>query len=227
MPANVAITQDTSSAYAESDIAINPFNPLQIVASSNYDSGNANLTTYYSPDGGATWTQSTLPSAGTDPSGGTDDRQSDPAVGWTSDGTAWALAIGIDDPNVTLTVRSFRSKDGKNWTYDSAVSASTSVTDKPSLWVDRWSHYKDNMYAIWHQVAVAHVSVRNGPSGTWGTPLAVSGSETTSNADGGDIKTNAYGDVFAFWPDAGGQTLRVAKSTDGGLSFTALGMTPI
>ena len=78
------------------------------------------------------------------------------------------------------------------------------------------------MYAVWHLGATCYVSVRKGPSGTWGTPLAVSGSETTSTADGGDIKTNAFGDVFAFWPDAGKQTIRVAKSTDGGSTFSAL-----
>lgn len=221
MPANVAITQDTSNAYSESDISINPANPLEIVAASNFNSANANLTTYYSNDGGVTWTQSSLPSAGSD------DRQSDPAVGWTSDGKMWALAIGIDDSTNVLTVRSFSSKDGINWSYDSPVSGTQTFTDKPMLWVDRWSHYKDNMYAIWHLNAVAYVSVRQGPGGAWGTPLAVSSSETTFTADGGDIKANADGDVFAFWPDAGGQTLRVAKSIDGGNSFTALGATPV
>ena len=35
MPANVSITQDTSNPYSESDISINPYNPLQIVAASN------------------------------------------------------------------------------------------------------------------------------------------------------------------------------------------------
>jgi hypothetical protein len=84
------------------------------------------------------------------------------------------------------------------------------------------------MYVVWHLGAVCYVSARKGPSGTWSTPpLAVSGGETTSNADGGDIKTNAFGEVFCFWPDAGGQTIRVAKSTDGGSSFGALTGSPV
>lgn len=58
-----------------------------------------------------------------------------------------------------------------------------------------------------------------GPSGTWQTPLQVSGSETTGTAIGGDIKTNANGDVFAFLPDTGSRNLFVAKSTNGGVSF--------
>jgi hypothetical protein len=37
---------------------------------------------------------------------------------------------------------------------------------------------------------------------------------------GGDIKTNSFGDVFVFWPDAdGSRNIVVAKSTDGGANF--------
>ena len=48
----------------------------------------------------------------------------------------------------------------------------------------------------------------------------VSGSETTGTAIGGDIATNARGDVFAVWPDTGSQTLYLVKSNDGGKSWT-------
>ena len=83
------------------------------------------------------------------------------------------------------------------------------------------------MYGIWHQGATCFVNVRSRPSGSWGTPTAVSWSETTFTADGGDVKTNAYGDVCPFWPDAGGQTLRVVKSTNGGTSFDAITGSPV
>jgi hypothetical protein len=219
MPANVSVTQDTANPYSESDIAIDPGNPLQIVASSNANNGTT-MAQYFSPDGGATWSQHSLPAQAAD------DFQSDPAVGWTSDGKAWALCIGVKVAGSVFKVRSFRSNDGKTWTYDSDVSGTQTGTDKASLWVDRSAAFKDRMYAIWHAGATAFVSVRNGPGGAWGTPAAVSGTETTFTADGGDIKTNLAGDAFAFWPDAGGQTLRVVKSTDGGATWTALGATP-
>ena len=153
----------------------------------------------------------------------------DPAVSWTSDGTAWALTNGVKVSTGAVVVRAYKSTGGNGaWTFDSLVSGTQTGTDKPTLWVDRSStSTKDNMYAIWHSGATAVVNVRKGPSGTWGTPLSVSGSETTTTADGGDIKTNGFGDVFAFWPDAGGQTLRIAKSTDGGATFGALGATPV
>lgn len=228
MPANVPITQDTSNPYSESDIRYNFNNPLQIIAASNYNNITLTSTTtqaqYCSSDGGATWAQSSLPSV-------TGDHfQSDPAVDWTSDGTAWALTIGVNASQTDLVLRSFKSMNaGKDWTHESDVSGTQTGTDKPSLWIDHssTSAYKDNMYATWHNGADAYVSVRQGPGGTWSTPLQVNGSETTFTADGGDIKTNGDGDVFVFWPNAGGQTVLMAKSTNGGTSFDALGSAPI
>jgi hypothetical protein len=211
MPTNVPITQDTSNPYSESDISINPVDLRLIIAGSN---SNAAFTQaqYWSNDGGATWHQSNLPlNAG-------DSFQSDPAVGWTSDGTAWALTIAIEISGNVI-VRSFKSADGgQTWTFDSVVSGAQTSTDKPLLWVDRVpsSPFRDNMYAVWHLNAQCWVSVRVGPAGTWQVPTQVSGIETSFTADGGDVKTNSFGDVFVFWPDAGGQTLRVAKSINGG-----------
>jgi hypothetical protein len=49
----------------------------------------------------------------------------------------------------------------------------------------------------------------------------VSGAETTGTAIGGAVTTNAAGDVFAMWPDTVSRGLRVAKSTDGGASFSS------
>ena len=222
MPKNVPITQDTSNPYSESDISINPVNLQLMIAGSNSNAASTQAQ-YWSNDGGATWNQSNLPlNVG-------DSFQSDPAVGWTSDGNAWALTIAIQLSG-NLIVRSFKSVDGgQTWTFDSVVSGTQTFTDKPLLWVDRVpsSPFRDNMYAVWHLNAQCYVSVRAGTAGTWQTPIQVSGSETSFTADGGDVKTNAFGDVFAFWPDAGGQTLRVAKSINGGASFNALAGGPI
>lgn len=224
MSANVAITQDTANPYSEADVRYNPANLNQVIAGSNANSGTVQAQ-YYSTDGGTTWQQSKLPAV----SG--DSFQSDPAVDWTSDGTAWALTIGVKiSSSATLVVRCFKSTNGgKDWTFDSVVSGTETATDKPSLWVNHsaTSTHRDTMYAIWHVGKDSFVSVRNGPGGAWGTPLQLTGSETTFTSDGDDIKTNANGDVFAFWPSAGNQKLFVAKSTDGGASFTALGASPV
>src|SRR5216684_2047430 len=222
MPANIAITQDTTNPFSESDISINPNNLLQIIAGSNGNSAatSANQAQYWSNDGGATWHQTSLPAVGSD------NLQGDPAVGWTSDGTAWALTLGVTITATTTTLvgRCFKSVDGgQNWTFDSVFSGTQTGVDKALLWVDQ----ADNMYAVWHLGTQCFVARRAGPTGTWQAPQLISGAETTASADGGDIKTNSFGDVFVFWPDAGGQTLRMAKSTNHGVSFDALAGSPI
>jgi hypothetical protein len=83
------------------------------------------------------------------------------------------------------------------------------------------SPFKDNIYVIWHAGNPAVVARRTGPGGSWQTPIQVSGSETTGTGIGGDIKTNANGDVFGFYPDTGSRGLYVVKSTNGGASFGA------
>ena len=56
-----------------------------------------------------------------------------------------------------------------------------------------------------------HVNRRTGPTGAWQTPLQVSAAETVGTGIGADIKTNANGDVFAFWPDTGNGTAAAAR----------------
>ena len=216
MATNVRLSGAQTSARSESDVRFNPNNVKQIIGASNNLSFNPQAQ-FYSSDGGATWSQSNLPAVTGD------SNQSDPCVDWTADGTAWALTVGVGGSNV---VRSFKSTDGgATWTYDSVVSGSQTNVDKPNLWVDHspTSPYQDNMYALWWNSGPTYVARRAGPSGTWQTPVRVSLSETTGNSDGGDIKTNSFGDVFAFWPSESDQKLFVAKSTDGGVTFGALG----
>ena len=237
MAINIPITQDTANPYSEADIRYNYYNLSQIIAASNEDptgSGSTfpNQAQYYSSDGGNTWGQSSLPSVGSDIG------QSDPGVDWTSDGTAWAVTIGIAS---SQGVRSFKSINaGKDWTFDSTLSGSQFDTDKPNLWIDHsaTSPFQDNMYCLWHTTFDANswVSVRQGPGGMWSAPLQLTGAETTGTSDGGDIKTNSHGDVFAFWPSSGpaavggtpgNQKIFMSKSTNGGTSFNALGASPI
>ena len=199
----------------ESDIRFNYNNLNQIVCASTKLGGNQPM--HHSSNGGATWLQSSLPGfAG-------DARQGDPTIDWTSDGTAWSVTIGIS-PTLQLVLRSYKSTDGgATWTFDSTVTNTQSAMDKEALWIDHSpsSPHKDNLYLIWHNGNPCFVSVRQGPGGAWSVPQQISGGETTGTAIGGDIKTNAHGDVFAFWPDTGSQNLFVAKSTDGGSTFGA------
>jgi hypothetical protein len=224
MAADLRLSGAQPSWRSECDIRYNYANLSQVIAAANTSGNQAQL---YSSDGGAIWAQTTLPSA----PGGADVRQGDPSVDWTSDGTAWALTIGIG--TVGNAVRCFKSTAsatspaGATWTFDSTVSGTQTNVDKPVLWVDHSSSspHRDNMYALWwwnnRPNGHTYVSRRVGPGGIWGAPQKISAGETTGSSDGGDIKTNAFGDVYVFWPSVNERTLNVAKSTDGGVSYSA------
>ncbi len=219
MVANLRISGAQTFPYSESDIRVNVNDPSKIIAAANANikAGGTGQGQFYSSDGGATWGQTNLPL-------NTGDKfQSDPTVDWTSDGTAWSVTIGTPDFS-TLKLRSFKSTDGgATWTYDADACGTQTNTDKQMMWVDHssTSPFKDNIYVIWHNGNPVFVNRRTGPSGSWQTPLQISGAETTGTGIGGDIKTNSSGDVFAFWPDTTSSKLYVAKSTDGGVTFGA------
>jgi hypothetical protein len=201
---------------SESDIRVNYWDPLKIISASNNISGSGSQAQFYSTDGGTTWGQSSLPRQTGDAF------HSDPTVEWTSDGTAWSTTIGINSSATALHMRAYKSTDnGATWTFDATFSGAQSSTDKQIIWVDHsaTSPYKDNLYAIWHNDDPAFMNRRTGPTGSWQTPIQVSGSETLGTAIGDDVKTNAFGDVFGFWPDTGSSKVFVVKSTNGGASY--------
>ncbi|HXM54042.1 MAG TPA: sialidase family protein [Candidatus Dormibacteraeota bacterium] len=213
--ADLRISGATSDARSESDIRIDVRQPDRVIAASN-DIDSSQQAQFWSADGGATWSQTNLPLVFDDST------HSDPSVGWTSDGSAWAAAIGIE--GALFRLRAYRSSDGgATWSFDDTVSGSDTSADKELMWVDHGSSspFADTIYVIWHDDAPAFVARRTGPSGSWQAPVQVSGAETTGTAIGGDVTTNQRGDVFAMWPDTGSRGLYVARSSDGGATFDA------
>ncbi len=206
-----------TSPRSETDIRVNYLNPQKIIAASNNISSTGRQAMFFSSNGGATWGQTLLPlNTG-------DSFHSDPTVDWTSDGTAWSTTIGINAAGTILQMRSYKSTNGgSTWTFDATFSTGSN-NDKQIIWVDHsaTSPFKDNLYAIWHNGNPAFINRRTGPAGSWQSPVQISGSETTGTAIGDDVKTNANGDVFGFFPDTGSQRINVVKSTNGGVSFGA------
>jgi hypothetical protein len=207
-----------TSARSESDIRVNYWDPAKIIGASNNLGASGAQAQFYSTDGGATWGQTTLPLRTGDAF------HSDPTVEWTSDGTAWSTTIGVNSDATILQMRSYKSTDnGATWTFDATFSGAQTGADKQLIWVDHsaTSPFRDDIYAIWHDGLPAFMNRRTGPSGSWQTPVQVSGGETTGTAIGGDVKTNASGDVFGFWPDTGSRKIFGVKSTNGGASYGA------
>jgi hypothetical protein len=232
MTSNVRLSGAQTSPRAESDIRLNYANPSQIIAASNNRSPGGAQAQFFSWDSGKSWRQTTLPLIGGDTS------HSDPAVDWTSDGTAWAITIGIGATDPTThdqphALRSYNSTDGgANWNFEATMSGTQTTADRPVMWTDHspTSPFRDQIYVIWHaevpptaNSSIAFVARRTvGAGGAWQAPKRISHTEVTGRAWGGDIKTNSAGDVFAFYPDhdnGGSGKLRLTKSTDGGANF--------
>lgn len=216
--ADLLISGTSSNPRSESDIRLNHGDPSMVIAAAN-DLNAATQPQFFSTDGGATWGSTSLPAqAG-------DSFQSDPEVDWTSDGTAWALTLGVD-ASFNIRLYSFNSTDqGATWNFEATVSGTQTAADREIIWVDHspTSAYKDQVYAVWHNSTPVFFSRRTaGASGTWSTPLQLSGAETVTLGIGADVRTNANGDVFVFWPDAdGSQNIVFVKSVDGGATFSA------
>lgn len=209
------ISGPQSSPRSESDIRINYFDPMKIISGSNAIVSSGRQAIFYSTDGGTSWGQTSLPFTASDTF------HSDPTVDWTSDGRGWSSTLGIQGG--TLRMRNYFTTDnGATWTFEATPSGSQTSVDKQMVWVDHSSSspFFNQQYAIWHNGTPGYVSRRTaGVSGTWSTPLQVTGSESTGTAIGSDIKTNSAGEVFAFWPTTGNRRIFVAKSTNGGTSY--------
>jgi len=214
---NLRISGAQTSPRSESDIRINFWNPSKVIGAANNVTSSGTQAQFYSSDSGATWGQTSLPLA----SG--DSFHSDPTVDWTSDGTAWSMTLAVNSAASTLKVRSYKSTtSGQTWSLDNTVSGTQTATDKEQLWIDHSaSSFADYIYVCWHNGTRAYVNRRNGPSGSWGAPIQISGTETTGTAIGCDIKTNSAGDAFVLYPDTGSSKFYYVKSTNGGTSWSA------
>ncbi len=211
---NVRTSGAQTSPRSESDIRINYWNPNLVIGASNNISASGQQAQSYSSDGGVTWGQSFLPLFSTDA------YHSDPTVDWTSNGTAWSTTIGIKGN--TLKMRAYLStNNGATWTYDNTFSGTQKATDKQIMWADHsaTSPYKDTIYVCWHNGNPLYVNRRTAAG--WGSPIQVSGAESSGTAIGCDVRTDAAGNAFAFWPTTTNRRIVVSKSTNGGTSWGA------
>ncbi|HEX6898645.1 MAG TPA: sialidase family protein [Thermoanaerobaculia bacterium] len=198
---------------SESDIRIDYWNPNRIIAGSNNIGGSGQQAMYWSADGGTSWGQTFLPFTGTD------SFHSDPTVDWQSTGTAWSSTLGIRGFNLVLRVYN-STNGGQTWSYSANPSGRQKAVDKQMKWVDHsaTSPFKDYMYICWHNNNPQFVARRTA-AGVWSAAAQISGTESTGTAIGCDVRTNAAGDAFVFWPTTGNRRIIVSKSTNGGGSW--------
>ena len=233
----------------ETAVAVNPSNPLEMVAMANtfyLDSTPAcqaptgttygTMTLYGSSDGGVTWTYNCAPWP-TDDTGsvGTQMFGSDPSVAWDSNGNAYAsymlVSSGSGGVSSTSIVVAKSMDSGASWQSLGVVvddlSNSATFDDKEMMTVDRTSNgpysHPGRIYVIWDQNNREVLGYSDsGQSGSW-TIVPVDGG---SGEIGGDVAVGADGTLYAVWNDLFGSRAQTgeatvfSRSTDGGNTWS-------
>jgi hypothetical protein len=197
---------------SESAIAVDPNSPQFLIAASNNITGDGRQKQFYSSDSGTTWHTTELPLA----AGSAFD--SDPTVGFTSDGTAWAATLGINNTGTAVAAQVFKSADhGATWSFVATISNGTN-NDKEMMWIDTQpgSAFKDNIYLAWDVPGSGIRFARSTDHGaTWSAVMSLS----ADGAIGVDLTTGPSGELYVAWPDTNSRQLKARASTDGGATF--------
>jgi hypothetical protein len=216
----------------ETTIAINPTNPLNMIAGSNtlsakgkkgggnteayWTKDGGNTEAYWTKDGGNTWSAVNLGGLG------------DPGVAFDRSGNAYFSFI---DSNYGISVRK-STNGGKTWSRPVEVAAPPpgapyyGIQDKPAITVgpDHANPSQDRVYVAWDDNAASDVlqvaSSGNGGN-TWTAPVSVDGNGYESYAQpavGPDGRFYIAWDNFA---NSSGSQIMFSSSLNDGSTFSS------
>ncbi|MEK6754945.1 MAG: exo-alpha-sialidase [Bacteroidota bacterium] len=218
---NIRVSSPSSTTPEEVTIAINPTNPLNLVAGANL------RFYYYSIDGGASWSQGQLP-LGT---------WGDPCVIFDAAGRAYYghLSSPAGGFFIERLIVHRSSDGGKTWSDSVGVGYNPpKQQDKEWLAYDMTnSQYRNNIYMAWTEFdkygsknpqdssRILFSRSTNGGQ-TWSSPVKISDQsgncvDSDSTVEGAVPAVGPNGEVYLAW--AGPRGIMFDKSTDGGLTF--------
>jgi Neuraminidase (sialidase) len=242
MYSNIQVTFDSNpdNARSESDLAVNPLNPSNMVGSSKRFTDIAgyafSLAAYATFDAGQTWTETIL--SLTDTNGTTYPSTTDPAVAFDDVGNVYIVALpwrGETGPNSgqTIGISIYKSTDGgRTWGTPMLIHAST-TDDKQAVWGDTSpsSPFKGHVYAAWDDTSgtgnmLFARTTDHGASWKGITQDAVDQPAGTaipyiSDSFSPEITVAQNGTVIIVWAQETGDSVKLVTSSDGGSTFSA------
>ncbi|HEV8268212.1 MAG TPA: sialidase family protein [Thermoanaerobaculia bacterium] len=242
MTGNTGVTE----YQGETTISVNPFNPLQMVASANTyyrdpkvdcqaPSGAAQtyglMELWGSTDGGQTWIRNCSPwhpSVTGGVTGATSFYGSDPAVAWDRNGNAYTAYMLISDNGTKQGVAIVTAKStnaGASWAPLGVVvdniSSTTNFDDKELIAIDTTAGgpFSGRQYVIWDEGNRERVANSTDGGATWTTVVVNTGGKSDI---GGNVTVGDDSTVYAAWTKVagGGDSTLFRKSTDGGATWS-------
>ena len=224
---NIQVTHvaDLNNARSESAIAINPNNPLQIVASSksfrDIHTYDFTLGTQFSIDGGLTWQESPQPL----PLGSDFSILSDPTVTWDDVGNVYLLGLSAEDPpgDNRIGIEAYKSTDGgKSWAHLQPRVHASGADDKQWVAADGnpSSPFHGRIYAAWDGNGLQFArSKDHGASWVGAGTDTNTGTSLANSSFAPEINVAANGDVYIVFVN--GSQIQFVISRDGGDTFSA------
>jgi len=210
--------QTPNRAQQEPSIAVNPTNPLNVVAAAKDERGGVNtkqVWIYTSTDGGTSWINQEFPLRAPLPP-----YSSDPVVSFSDDG--WCFVTALPYGGGTAGIQVATSTDG-----GITFSTGTQVTpngsaDKEWTWIDNFpsSPYYHRIYVAWMDFAggsAVRLNYSTDRGATWSAQSTVA--PTAYQFPQPVVLPN--GDVLVTYSPNGGQ-VGYRRSTDGGVTFGSL-----
>ena len=236
---NIQVTHGASvnNAHSESSLAINPNNPMQVVAASkkfnNIHTYDFTLATEYSTDGGATWHDSTaLGMVGFTV-------MTDPTLAWDDQNNVYLLGLSGTNPPEwdAIGMVVYKSTDGgKTWSAPKPIHNSAG-DDKQWLAGDTnpASPFHGRVYGVWDETSTGQIFfARTKDHGAnWVGPGAAASPPVGPISSGSVFpEINVAQDGTIYVASIAGSTIKLMISTDGGDTFQptadpATGISPL
>lgn len=243
---NVDPANGVEGYQGETNIAVDPNNPLHLVAHSNTffkdttpacqspTGGTAStfgtMALFGSTDGGATWTYNCAPWPATitgGVAGATFWFGSDPALAWDNQGRAYATYMLISQSAsasgaAIVTARS--SDNGASWqslgTVVNGIASTTQGNDKEMMAIDNTTgqpfSHPGRIYVIWDAANAEKIAYSDN-----GTAWTTVNFPSNTGAIGGNVVIGPDGTVYVIWTRYNVETIVFSKSTDGGATWSA------